>query len=56
MYDYASERPFVSVHLAVAVDVFDGVLFCVVFFLHESSCLFYLSFNFDFCVSKIMHL
>ena len=22
----------------------------------ESSCLFYLSFNFDFCVSKIMHL
>ena len=22
----------------------------------ESPCLFYLSFNFDFCVSKIMHL
>ena len=22
----------------------------------ESSCLFYLNFNFDFCVSKIMHL
>ena len=22
----------------------------------ESSCLFYLSFNFDFCVSEIMHL
>ena len=26
------------------------------FFQTESSCLFYLSFNFDFCVSKIMHL
>ena len=25
-------------------------------YLCESSCLFYLSFNFDFCVSKIMHL
>ena len=27
---------------------------CCFFF--ESSCLFYLSFNFDFCVPKIMHL
>ena len=26
------------------------------FYFCESSCLYYLSFNFDFCVPKIMHL
>ena len=49
MFKLLKNRVFISWWVSFAPE-FQCCCFC------ESSCLFYLSFNFDFYVSKIMHL